>query len=86
MRHSIQQVLKTRGPFGNAAVALRHFTEVQMQRTSRVLKRVAVVTFLVLGSGIGHAQNSGAPMMTAERSWQIQSVLQSIDADRDKRG
>jgi hypothetical protein len=83
LRHSIQQVPKARGPFGNAAVALRHFTEVQLQRTSRVWKRVAVVTFLVLGSGIGHAQNSGAPMMTAERSWQIQSVLQSIDADRE---
>jgi hypothetical protein len=54
-----------------------------MHRTTREWKRVAVVTFLVLGSGIGHAQNSGAPMMTAERSWQLQSVLQSIDADRE---
>jgi hypothetical protein len=64
-------------------VVLRYFMEVQMQRTSRAWKRVAVVTFLVLGSGIGHAQNSGAPMLTAERSWQLQSVLQSIDADRE---
>ena len=29
------------------------------------------------------AQGPGAQMMTAERSWQIQSGLQSIDADRE---
>jgi hypothetical protein len=57
--------------------------EDQMQRTSRVWKRVAVVTFLALGSGIVYAQSPGAPVMTAERSWQIQSALQSIDADRE---
>jgi hypothetical protein len=57
--------------------------EDQMQRTSRVWKRVAVVTLLALGSGIVYAQSPAAPVMTAERSWQIQSALQSIDADRE---
>jgi hypothetical protein len=57
--------------------------EVQMQRTSRVWKRVAVVAFLAVGGGIVYAQDPGVPVMTAERSWQIQSVLQSIDADRE---
>jgi hypothetical protein len=54
-----------------------------MQRTSRVWKRVAVMTLLALGSGIVYAQPPAAPVMTAERSWQIQSALQSIDADRE---
>jgi hypothetical protein len=57
--------------------------EDQMQRTFRVWKRVAVVTLLALGSGIVYAQSPAAPVMTAERSWQIQSTLQSIDADRE---
>jgi hypothetical protein len=56
--------------------------EDQMQRTSRVWKRVAVVALLALGSGIVYGQSPAAPVMTAERSWQIQSALQSIDADR----
>jgi hypothetical protein len=54
-----------------------------MQRTSRVWKQVAVVAVLALGSGIVYAQSPAAPVMTAERSWQIQSALQSIDADRE---
>ena len=54
-----------------------------MQRTSRAWKRVVVVAFLVVGGGIAYAQGPGGPVMTAERSWQIQSVLQSIDADRE---
>jgi hypothetical protein len=57
--------------------------EVQMQRTSRAWKRVAIVAFLILGSGIGHAQNPSGAQMTAERSWQLQSILQNIDADRE---
>jgi hypothetical protein len=58
--------------------------EVQMQRTSGVWKRVAVVAFLTVGGGIVlYAQNPGVPVMTAERSWQIQSVLRSIDTDRE---
>ena len=64
-------------------VELRHFMEVQMQRTSRVWKRMAVVAFLGLGSGIVNAQSPSGAQMTAERSWQLQSVLQSIDADRE---
>src|SRR6478672_12983552 len=67
------------GPY----ISLGHFMEDQMQRTSRVWKRVAVVTLLALGSGIVYAQSPAAPVMTAERSWQIQSALQSIDADRE---
>ncbi len=54
-----------------------------MQRTSRVWKRMAVVAFLVLGSGIVNAQSPSDAQMTEERSWQLQSVLQSIDADRE---
>jgi hypothetical protein len=57
--------------------------EDQMQRTSRVWKQVVVVTLLALGSGIVYAQSPAAPVMTAERSWQIQSALQSIDTDRE---
>jgi hypothetical protein len=56
--------------------------EVQMQRTSQVWKWIAVVGVLAVGSSIVSAQG-GAPALTAERSWQIQSVLQSIDADRE---
>jgi hypothetical protein len=44
---------------------------------------VAVVAFLAVGGGIVHAQDPGVPAMTAERSWQIQSVLQNIDGDRE---
>jgi hypothetical protein len=54
-----------------------------MQRTSRVWKRVAVVALLALGNGIVYAQSPAVQVMTAERSWQIQSTLQSIDADRE---
>ena len=54
-----------------------------MQRTCRVWKRVAVVALLVLESGIMYAQSPAGQVMTAERSWQIQSTLQSIDADRE---
>src|SRR5262245_51279805 len=55
-----------------------------MQRTSRVWKRIAVVALLALGSVVVYAQNPAAAQgMTAERSWQIQSALQSIDADRE---
>ncbi len=54
-----------------------------MQKTSRVWKRMAVVAFLGLGSGIVNAQSPSDAQMTAERSWQLQSVLQSIDADRE---
>ena len=54
-----------------------------MQRTSRVWKRVAVVALLTLGSGIVNAQSPAVQGMTAERSWQIQSTLQSIGADRE---
>jgi hypothetical protein len=57
--------------------------EVQMQRTSRVWKWIAVVGVLAVGSGIVSAQGGSVSVMTAERSWQIQSVLQSIDADRE---
>jgi hypothetical protein len=57
--------------------------EVQMQRTSGVWKRIAVVAFLAVGGGIVHGQDPGVPAMTAERSWQIQSVLQGIDAERE---
>jgi hypothetical protein len=44
---------------------------------------MAVVAFLGLGSGIVNAQNPSGAQMTEERSWQLQSVLQSIDADRE---
>jgi hypothetical protein len=57
--------------------------EDKMRRTSRVWKQVAIVAFLGLGSGIGYAQDAAAPAMTAERSWQIQNILQSIDGDRE---
>jgi hypothetical protein len=54
-----------------------------MPRTSPVWKLVAIVALLGLESGIGYAQNAAGPAMTAERSWQIQNILQSIDADRE---
>jgi hypothetical protein len=44
---------------------------------------VAIIAFLGLGSSIGYAQDSASPAMTAERSWQIQNILQSIDGDRE---
>jgi hypothetical protein len=55
-----------------------------MNRT-RGLKRLVVVTFLVLGTVMANAQQpGGAPAaMTAERSWAVQNVLQSIDGDRE---
>jgi hypothetical protein len=54
-----------------------------MRRTSRVWKQVAIVAFLGLGSGIGYAQSAAAPAITAERSWEIQNILRSIDGDRE---
>jgi hypothetical protein len=72
----------------NAFLALfrqvtRFLEDPTMNRTSG-LKRLVVVTFLVLGTVMANAQQpGGAPAMTAERSWAIQNVLQSIDADRE---
>jgi hypothetical protein len=62
---------------------MKHLMEDHMQRTSQAWKQVPVMALLVLGSGIVYAQGPGAQVMTAERSWQIQSTLQSIDADRE---
>src|SRR5262245_38117663 len=84
MCRSIQLRRKTRRFLRNCRDRITPLMEGQMQRTSRVWKRMAVVALLGLGGGIVNAQDpSDTQMMTAERSWQLQSVLQSIDADRE---
>src|SRR5262245_59890808 len=63
------QLRKTHCSLGGAPCRVTPFMEVQMQRTSRVWKWMAVVGVLAVGSGIVSAQGGGVSVMTAERSW-----------------
>src|SRR5262245_34000783 len=54
-----------------------------MNRKTAGLKRLVIIGFVALGTAVMNAQQPAAPTPRAERSWAVQNMLQSIEADRE---